>query len=123
MNENERRMIQLEKRETFEGPVPHPDIIEKYERILPGAAERIFKSWEGQTAHRQSLERSVVRADNFKSILGVVFGFIVVVVAIVGGIITAIAGHSLFGSGLSAAGLAMLAAAFITSRKPGGSAK
>jgi uncharacterized membrane protein len=104
--------------ESFSGPVPHPEIIEKYEKILPGAAERIFKSWENQTEHRQSLERSVVKTDNAKSILGVVLGFIVVVVTIIGGIVTAINGHPLFGSGLSLVGLAMLATAFITSRKP-----
>jgi uncharacterized membrane protein len=113
----------MEKRETFEGPVPHPDIIEKYERILPGAAERIFKSWESQTAHRQALERSVIATDNVKSILGVILGFAAVVVAIVGGIITAIDGHPLFGSGLSLAGLAMLAATFITDKKSSGTGK
>jgi len=45
------------------------------------------------------------------------------VAVIIGGIITAIDGHPLFGSGLSVAGLAMLAAAFITSKKQGSAAR
>jgi len=127
MNENEKKSqrpngsqvaVRLEKTETFQGPVPHPDIIEGYEKILTGAAERIFKSWENQTEHRQNMERSVVKTDNCKSILGVILGFVVVVIAIIGGIVTAINGHPLFGGGLSLVGLAMLATAFITSRRP-----
>jgi uncharacterized membrane protein len=129
MNENEKKQqppngrpittLHSQKIETFQGPVPRPEIIEKYEKILPGAAERIFKSWENQTEHRQNLERSVVKTDNFKSILGVVLGFFVVVIAIIGGIITLLQGQPLFGGGLSLVGLAMLATAFITSRKEG----
>jgi len=30
--------------------------LEHYETILPGAAERIFASWETQSRHRQRLE-------------------------------------------------------------------
>lgn len=132
MNESEQKIrrpdgspiaVQMHKQETFAGPIPHPDIIEKYNKILPGAAERIFTSWENQTQHRQSLERSIVKTDNLKSILGVILGFIVVIITIIGGIITALNGHPLFGSGLSLVGLAMLATAFITSRKPDQSVK
>lgn len=63
------------------------------------------------------MERSVVKTDNCKSILGVILGFVVVVIAIIGGIMTAINGNPLFGGGLSLVGLAMLATAFITNKK------
>jgi len=126
MNENENKLerksehdgpVVLQQAEMFSGPIPHPEIIERYEKILPGAAKTIFSEWESQTRHRQKLEQSVVATDNFKSILGLIFGFVIVLVAIGGGIYIALRGKELFGSGLSLTGLAILAAAFITSRK------
>jgi uncharacterized membrane protein len=110
-------MISHQKMESFVGPVPHPEIVEKYEKIYPGAAKIIFEEWDRQVKHRHEIENRVIKTDNTKSILGVIFGFIVVIVAISGGIYTVLQGKQLFGGGLSFVGLAMLATAFITSRK------
>lgn len=33
-------------KEEFSGPIPHPDTIQKYEEILPGAADRIISMAE-----------------------------------------------------------------------------
>jgi len=113
----QRAVLSVQKTEMFAGPVPRPDIVEKYEKIYPGAAKIIFEEWDRQVKHRQYIEKNVIRTDNVKSILGVVLGFFVVIVALGGGVYTALKGLPLFGSGLSLVGLAMLAAAFITSRK------
>lgn len=115
-NINNNRIVNY-KAEMFVGPVPQPEIIEKYEKIYPGAAKIIFEEWDSQVKHRHYIEKSVIKADNIKSILGVIFGFLVVVIAIGGGVYTAINGFPLFGGGLSFAGLAMIATAFITGRK------
>lgn len=115
------RVIQLQhSNETFIGPVPPPEIIEGYEHILPGAAKRIFDQWEKQTDHRQKLEKKVINTDSLKSLLGVIFGFITVMGTILAGVYTALMGSPIFGGGLSLAGLAMLATAFITSRNANG---
>ena len=95
----------------------HPEIIERYEKIYPGAAKMIFEEWDNQVKHRQGIEKSIIKTDNFKSILGIILGFCVVIVAIFAGVYTALRGLPLFGGGLSLAGLAMLVTAFITSRK------
>ena len=39
-------LIAAQKREVFEGPLPHPDILQKYEQIMPGIAERIVQMAE-----------------------------------------------------------------------------
>jgi uncharacterized membrane protein len=39
--------------EQFSGPIPHPNILESYNRILPGAAERILSMAEEEQKHRQ----------------------------------------------------------------------
>lgn len=97
--------------------MPHPEIIEKYEKIYPGAAKIIFENWDSQVKHRHGLEKSVVQTDNLRSILGVIFGFVVALATIGGGVYTALNGLPLFGGGLSLAGLVMIVTAFITSRE------
>jgi uncharacterized membrane protein len=101
----------------FSGPLPPPSVLEHYERILPGAAERIITKFEHQTEHRLEIEKSVIRTSNFKEIAGLFCGFIVAMTTIGGGIYTAILGHSLLGGSLSFAGLAVLVGAFITWQK------
>jgi len=49
--------------ESFTGPLPPPALLEQYERLSPGFAERIITSWEIETAHRHDLERKVVAAE------------------------------------------------------------
>ncbi len=106
--------LSIQKAEVFSGPVPHPEIIEKYEKIYPGSAKQIFEEWDRQVTHRHFIEKSVVKTDNIKSILGVVFGFIVAMSAMVSGVIVWILkGVSLFAGGLSFSGLALLLFAFV----------
>ena len=116
-NDGAKQQIILHKEEMFAGPVPHPEIIDNYERIYPGAAKIIFENWDSQVKHRHGLEKSVVQTDNLRSILGVTFGFVVALGAIGGGVYTALNDHPIFASGLSLAGLAMIVTAFITSRE------
>ena len=49
------------KREFFAGPLPPPQVLEQYNAIVPGLAERIVALTERQSAHRQELEAVVVR--------------------------------------------------------------
>lgn len=63
--------------ENFSGPLPHPEILKKYDEIVTGAAERIIKQAEVQTNHRIQLETKVIDSDIRNSRLGLIFGFIV----------------------------------------------
>lgn len=45
------------RQEFFSGPLPPPEKLEHYDRIVPGLAERIVGLTERQSAHRQQLER------------------------------------------------------------------
>lgn len=118
LQQNNHHTVSVQKSEMFSGPVPHPEIIERYEKIYPGAAKQIFEEYDRQVLHRHSLEKSLVKTDNLKSILGVVFGFIIAMSSLFGGIVVVILkGLSLFGGGLSFVGLALLITAFTTTRK------
>lgn len=39
---------------------PHPDHLERYEKLFPGAAEAVFTEFRKQAEHRQELEKLVV---------------------------------------------------------------
>lgn len=64
----------------YSGPLPHPEALERYEQIVPGAAERIISMAEKEMEHRHKnemmLSRNVVRT-TFTSI---VFAFISVLI-------------------------------------------
>lgn len=71
---------------SWSGPLPPPQAIQKFEEILPGAANRILEMTEKQSAHRIDMEKKVVERGSIHSLLGMIFGFIISVIAIVGGI-------------------------------------
>jgi len=60
----------------YQGPIPPVEEFEGYERVLPGAADRILQMAEHQAAHRQALERRVLTGDLLKSMMGTVLAYI-----------------------------------------------
>ena len=59
--------------EAHSGPIPPPAILEKYNQIVPNAAERIIRMAEKQSDHRMDLEKKVIDSSIFKSYLGMIF--------------------------------------------------
>mgnify|MGYP001591579865 CR=1 FL=1 len=86
-----------ETRISFSGPLPPPNVLEQYDRIVPGAADRIIKMAEQQSQHRRELERKVIDSDVQNSKLGLIFGFIIGLVLISGGIFLIWKGYNLSG--------------------------
>src|SRR5258707_15759850 len=70
----------------YQGPLPQPEDFANYERVLPGAADRILKMAETQATHRQGLERFAVRGDFFKAMMGTVLGYIAFAGAMAGAV-------------------------------------
>ncbi len=71
---------------SFSGPLPPPELLERYNDALPGAAERIFKMAEKQQEHRQAIEKKVVFGNTSSQTRGNYLGFLVSMTAILGGI-------------------------------------
>ena len=63
--------------------------------------------------HRQDLEASVVHTDNLKSLLGMVFGFVIALVGFGGGLYAAFSGQPFWGGAVSIGTLASVVIAFI----------
>jgi uncharacterized membrane protein len=66
----------LHQQTHFQGPLPRPEDFAAYERVLPGAADRILAMAENQATHRQGLERRAVTGDIIKSMMGTVLAYI-----------------------------------------------
>jgi uncharacterized membrane protein len=56
----EARLTRQEIAITRSAPLPTPEELAAYERVAPGAAERILAMAEAQTRHRRELESAVV---------------------------------------------------------------
>jgi uncharacterized membrane protein len=81
----------------FSGPIPHPDILVKYNDAHPGAADRIIAMAEKQAAHRQELEKTVVATNCQTAKRGPIYGFIICMTAIAGGVYLIQLGKSVAG--------------------------
>lgn len=99
------------------GPLPSADELDGYEKVLPGAADRIIKMAENQARHRQNLENKAVDAGIGDSKRGQYFAFILALIAVVGGIVLIFFDKALTGFGLVVGSVASLVGVFIYGRK------
>ncbi len=76
-NPKPNQVVQRTSLEAYSGPLPHPAILEKFEQILPGSAERILKMAESQSEHRQCIEKVVIRSGSRNSLLGIVSALLI----------------------------------------------
>lgn len=75
---NNSKLIQVSQTH-FSGPLPPPTVFEHYEKVLPGAAERIMAMTENEQAHRHKCEGKLTtslvsqheRGQRFALIIGV----------------------------------------------------
>jgi uncharacterized membrane protein len=116
-----RAMVSQSKHELtiHSGPVPSPEILEHYEQILPGAADRIIKMAETQMHHRHLLESNILKGNNRDSLLGIIFAFIISITITLGGTFVIYHGHGVAGTLLSGTGVAGLVSAFIYGTRSG----
>ena len=62
---------------SFEGPMPPPAILEGYERLVPGAAERILAMAESDTKHQHAIEFAALNAAEGEVKRGQIFAFVI----------------------------------------------
>lgn len=74
------------ERHEFSGPLPPPEVLARYNDALPGGAERIVALAEQQAKHRRKMEAR-----------GQILLFVVVLVAVIGGIVLIALGQDAFG--------------------------
>lgn len=93
----------MAKLEMYSGPIPHPDILRKYDMIDPGAAKQIIDNGVEESRHRRQLENQsleYMRRDRKRRDW---MGFTVALVIIGVGAFLIYIGHVVTGSILSGA--------------------
>lgn len=103
----------VETTTSWTGPIPPPDVLERYEATLPGAADRIMSMAEMQLAHRIQLEKKVVGGDSSRSYLGLAAAFVLSLVAICGSILVIVQGHVWAGVTIFGIDIVALAGIFV----------
>jgi uncharacterized membrane protein len=102
---------------SYSGPLPPPEVLEHFERIVPGGAARIFTQFESQTAHRQLIEKRVINSNSFVQIFGSVSALLLGLLAIGGGLYLVHEGKSLEGFGAFFTCLASLVGVYVIGKR------
>ncbi len=105
--------------EHFSGPLPPPDLMDRYERILPGASERIFKMAEKEQEHQHALEKTLPEIAK----RGQLFGFMLGLSGIVGGVVLVAMGMSIAGFGVFLLSLGSLLGVYMYGQRIASSGK
>jgi uncharacterized membrane protein len=116
-------MAGVEVREEFSGPIPPPTLLDGYEKILPGAAERILVLAEDEAKHRRSVEIltrkaeiRLAKGEHYQVYLGQFFALIVTLAFVSGAVFLIYNGKAVTGTILAGGAVAGIAAAFL--RRP-----
>jgi len=98
----------IAKLEMHSGPIPHPDILERYDKLDPGAAKLIIENGVKESEHRRKLESEAMRYTAKDAARRDWMGFIIGIIIISVGGLLIYTGHTITGtvlSGVSAIGL------------------
>ena len=90
-----------------------PDILKEYEKVLPGAAERIFNLIEKRETHEQEMEKKHLDYSHTVIMRGQLFALIVAIIALLIGCITALKGAPISGTFIGTGGVVGLVSVFI----------
>lgn len=113
----------VEESSSFRGPLPPPEMLKGYERILPGASERILSMAEKQQEHRMHIEKTIVDRQTKQSGNGQIWGG---VLAFLFGLITFIlgyTGHDVLAGTIGTTTIISLVIIFVLHKAPEGDKK
>ena len=98
---------------THMGPLPDPNTLAGYNNVVSGGAERIFKEFEEQSAHRRNMEKRVIVCDNMLSVTGQIIAFIICLLFGGAGVYLIIQGFQWAGSIIATFDLVGLVSVFV----------
>jgi uncharacterized membrane protein len=66
----------------WSGPLPPPEALDRFNRVVPGSAERIIVEWEEEARHRRLYERRALMLRMVERIGGRLLAFIFAMLAL-----------------------------------------
>jgi uncharacterized membrane protein len=116
MNSNPQRQTRQQLQlaaEFHSGPLPHPDVLARYNETVQNGAERLMQSFEKQQAHRQELEKKVIFGNVDAEKRGQWMGLTVSLAVLGLAAYVAHLGNAWAGGGIAVADIATLAGVFV----------
>ena len=110
--QKEQAMLTLEM---HYGPIPHPEILKKYDELDPGAAKLIIENGVNESVHRRDMEKRLLEKKINDKKRGQYLGFLIGLVVIVAGTYLIYANHPITGTLLSGTSLLGLVGSFLSS--------
>lgn len=97
----------------WQGPLPPPQALEDYDRVVKNGAERVFKQFEKEGNHRRDMERSHLNAQIRDLMIGKALAFVFVMAVVGWGIYAVSQGSSIVGGAVVFGALASIVFAFV----------
>jgi len=101
----------------YRGPIPPPEMLWGYEKIVPGAAKRILTQFERQSEHRREIERKMVSNIARREMGSILVAALLIVAVTFLGYHMVSQGQSLYALGTVAASVSGVLIAFFTGKK------
>lgn len=96
----------------FSGPLPMPQLLQGYDDVVPGAAERIMRLAEDEATHRRLTDLAFIRYRTRSMVVAAILA----ILALGGGIYLAATGHSVTGLVLILTEIGALVTVFLISQ-------
>ena len=93
--------------------LPPPEILQEYERIMPGVTKLLIEKAVQNMQNRLDSERRALNINNLKSFTGLIFGFLIGIFGMGGGFYLTIKGYNVIGFIFSSSTLVTLVMSFI----------
>jgi uncharacterized membrane protein len=100
----------------FSGPVPPPQILQGYDQIIPGAAERILRMAEEDAEHQKEIEKTAITLAGEEVKRGQRYGLTIGILAFITSIIALALGSEKTAIALGGTTVVGLVAVFVTGR-------
>lgn len=108
----------------FSSPLPPPEVLANYERAQEGLISKIIEMIEAESKHRRELEIEKIKAEVQSLQRGdllisraQIFAFLIAVITVIGGCVTATLGAQFAGGVIGTTGVAGIVVAFLKNSK------
>jgi uncharacterized membrane protein len=107
---------QVARLQQWAGPLPHPEALERFDALVPGAANRIITMAENDAKHLQNMEVAHSNLQHSERRLGQVFAFFIAIAALSASAFLGYTGHEVTASIVGGTTVLGLVTAFIVGR-------
>jgi len=67
---------------SFQGPLPPPNMLRDYGRIVPGLDVRIIEAWEREQTHNENIQKDLLKTSNIRSRTGQWMAFAIALIGL-----------------------------------------